>query len=140
MSIKMTIQGIDIVASSAEEAAALVREFSGLKGLRGQVMDFDQPTQFADPGPDGQRAIAFLEEIRSAAPDGPTTDDIMRVLETESTKGVGGRLTRVNKLLAEAGFDPSTVYQNPRTAGGRVWRPGSAIQQAIRKLREGYKK
>ena len=140
MSIRINFRGIELTVSSPSEAAAVARELAEQPVPKLQrVRVIEEPTLFAGPEPDEQRAVGLLELIKNAPNGGPGVDDLMKVLQVDSPKGIGGRMVRINNILLRAGMKPEDAYRNPKTADGRVWKPGTRIQEAIDRLREAHK-
>lgn len=143
MGFKFNVRGIDIVASSAAEAAALVRELTEqptprigrpLKnpGLFGEA--FQAPSAENDTV---AVAVSFLTAITKANGEGASAEELMKVLEVDHSKGIGGRSVRINNLLRKYKLEPEEVYTTERKPEGRFWKPGPKLDEALHILKRG---
>ena len=133
MTIKINIRGIDIVVSTPAEAAAIVREFTeqpAAKVGRPKLNLRSRHTQI-DGADEEDIVLGFLTTIANAGPRGVMADDLMKVLNVEKPKGLGGRSARINNQLSDLGFKPSDVYDTVRKAEGRIWKSRAKIGEAI---------
>src|SRR5437016_4191458 len=139
MGFKVNLQGVDITASSMDEAIALARKIAaeqlnqppktGRPRLNGAAVS-------SSPNPDVRRALMMLKLIRDDnSGEGPAMDTLIHAVEGDGPKGLGGRMARINKLIMEAGFSTTDVYTNQKVGDAREWLPGPKIQQAIDKLK-----
>ena len=140
MSFKFNFQGIDISTSSAAEAAALVRELTAQQPPKvGRPPK--NPGLFEDaPANEGDTpavALSFLTAITKANGDGASAEDLMKVLNVEHSKGIGGRSVRINNLLRKLKFEPEEVYTSERLPEGRFWKAGARVDEAIQILKRG---
>ena len=143
MSYKFTVHGIEVTASTAAEAAALLRELAPkpepapakVRILRPvQPTGAETPRMVASAG--GVDAVlSFLEAIYRA-PKGIGTADLMPILGVEHPKGVGSRTALFNGILRQLGFSKPfpEVYSVEKTPSGRVFYPGPELRRAIETL------
>jgi len=125
MTIRMNYQGIEIFASSPQEAAALIRDLTA-----GQRIVPKSST----PASEEERwaaTLAFLSCIHDAGSRGAEVNQIMHVMGVRHPKGVGSKTTIVDKCLMELGFTADSVYNNERGAEGRFWRSAPRLSEAI---------
>jgi hypothetical protein len=155
MSIKMVVDGIEITVSNTEEAATLLKElrqkqpekqapneFSAEVGQRKQPKGKAQQQKHRrSPAPRTgvpewapESALQFLLAIRDGGNSGTEVEALMHALRVTKPKAIGGRSAIINRLLNQMGFDPGLVYDNKRTANGRIWKPKRAISEAIAAL------
>jgi len=143
MSLKFIVQGIEVTATDAVEAAKLIRELAGQYAAASQAA----PTQATPPAPSTERprikirkrgpfimttaAVRFLTAIKEAGNNGMRGADLMEPLRTDHPKGIGSRVAKINEYLTKLGFEPEQVYRNPRTAEGRLWTPGPKLDAAL---------
>jgi hypothetical protein len=143
--------GIEITASSPADAAALVRELkSGKSSQNGQLLPAEGKSQGSssrtqqvimigsdddlDPiSPENTRmALEFLKAIRDgAAIGGIQAAVLVKVLGVSAPKAIGSKSATINKLIKRIGLGVEKVYTNPKTASGRIWRPGRKMNYAI---------
>lgn len=137
MAIKINIRGIDIVVSTAAEAAAVVREFTEqpTSKIGRPKLRFRSRNTEVNGSDEENIILGFLTTITNAGPRGVMADDLMKVLHVEHPKGVGGRSARINTQLKKLGFKPDDVYTTFRKAEGRVWKPRGKISEAIEALK-----
>lgn len=135
MAYRINIKGIDITASTAAEAAALVRELTEQYAPKvGRPRLIERPD--AGAGINGKEiALAFLTTIANAGPRGAEAEELMKVLRVSHPKGVGGRSVRIINILSKLGFAQIDVYDNTRTAEGRFWKPRAKLHEAIAALK-----
>lgn len=130
MSIKFTIHGIEITASTAVEAAALIRELAPAVPPRPLTTQRLEPVNGTVAG----GILGFLTMISEAGSDGVVSEDLMQVLHTRHAKGVGGKIAGINNELKAMGYTPKDVYRKSRTAAGRVWKTGPKMREALAAL------
>lgn len=138
MAIKLNVRGIEITVSTTAEAAALIRDLTEAQPSKiGRPKAEERAADlFSGPTADEKMAHSFLSTIAVSGSQGVPTEDIMKVLEVDAGRGIGGRCVKINNLLSRLGFnDPKEVYVNPKLAAGRVWRPGPRIHEAIERLK-----
>ena len=144
MSLKFTIKGVEVTATSAEEAAALIRALSADEQPRREkpkVNGFRSHAVARRVHPKGRfnaatAAVDVLAAINHGGKEGIMVDALMPLLHADHPKGVGARLAKINQFLSGLGFDVENVYMNPRTAEGRVWYAGKNIEQALEAARK----
>jgi len=134
MALKFIVHGIEVTATNAAEAAALIREL-------GNAPTPQRTAIRAAPGTHvmlrtkgfnvNYAAVDFLSLIRNAGDSGIAVSGLMPAVQARRPKGVGARAGMINKLLVELGFDPSQVYENPRTPEGRLWKAGPKMDAAL---------
>ena len=140
MSFKINVRGIEIIASSASEAAALVRELTEQptpkigRPLKAPGLFDVTPTEENNTA---AVATSFLTAITHANGEGASAEDLMKVLNVDHSKGIGGRSVRINNLLRRLKFDPEDVYKSERLPEGRFWKPGPKVDEAIQSLKRG---
>jgi hypothetical protein len=140
MSIRFSLEGIPVETSTAAEAVELIRAFKAAAA--------DGPVQPVHPdrghqqngyvAPAGAHSWAkdFLLEIRNSGSAGARTEQIAEALGVESTKGIGGKLAIINRVIEHTGFKPQDTYNNDRTPEGRFWKPRPKIDAAIAALEQ----
>ena len=136
MSIKINFNGIDIMVSTADEAAAVARKLAGtIDAPRGRPKSAK---------PDAQKngfdveisALEFLRAIKVSDSDGATSDPIGKALHVKHPKGIGSRSGMVNDLLTTLGYRPDSVYTTARIPDeGRFWKPGPKLDEAYEAVR-----
>lgn len=101
----------------------------------------EQAPRSAAKSPDSERAVALslLKLIADHHVSGGVTGgDIMPLLGTDKPKGIGSKVTAVNRAIVAAGFSElSDVYTNTERIdpkGPRQWRAGPRIRDAILEL------
>jgi hypothetical protein len=157
MPIKLSFRGIDFTVSSPMEAAALARELTEQPpAKRGRPpkkpertpattarapkqtnLTFIAPTVNNISSQDRERTVMFLSAVNQSGPNGIHAEHLMPILGAKHIKGVGSRMGKVNAVLVRIGVKPGDAYENPRTAKGRVFKAGRAIQTALTALRNG---
>lgn len=158
MTLKFTVHGIEVTANDAAEAAALIRELASpsinssasntspptrepIRRIKLEGRTTGSPRPIAKDGFDVALAtFRFLSKLQTDEMIGKEANEfLMDVLQSAHPKGIGVKLGRVNKYIRNIGFDPDHVYENPRTAEGRIWRGKSkldAAREAIRRAIE----
>lgn len=146
MSYTIKIDGFEVTAATPADAAALLRElrktetqapkaqekpslqaFHG-NGLSASLAEFDPNA--------ADTALKFLKAIRTGQTVGIHARVLMDALGVTVPKAIGSKSAAVNKTITRLGLKPKTVYSNPRTADGRVWKPGRKMGEAIQMLEE----
>ena len=157
MAIKFTYDGIQFEVSTAREAAQLARELRRQQPASGHTtrgLDLFDNAAGGRYGvgvvgdgllvlPSGgeervESTLQFLSEIRGAGKNpsgGLSASEVTRILKVKHPKGLGPRSTLINNVLRDLGFDPSQVYNNDRTAHGRLWIAQPKIDEAIALLK-----
>lgn len=123
---KITIDGFEVTANSAEDVLALVRAMGGAKAEAPKTTE-KTISRHADT------AISFLSEI--ANNEEVNSDSIQKVLNVEA-KGVGPKTKSVNNILEYLDFDVDDVYTTERDADGRTWTAGPKIREAIKAIKD----
>ena len=134
MAIKFVVHGVEVTASNAAEAAALIRELGNAPTPQRTVIRAAPGAQvmLRHKGFDVKyAAVDFLSLIRNAGDNGISVAGLMPAVQARRPKGVGARAGMINKLLVELGFDPAQVYENPRTSEGRIWKAGPKMDAAL---------
>src|SRR6266513_640509 len=136
MALKFVINGVSVEADNAAEAAELIRALG--KQSAAQSAPLDSPrapriqirrrqriqlrSKIKKNGFDVRSvAIAFMTKIQEAGRNGIAAEGLMEVMGARHPKGIGAKSAAVNEYLVKMGFDPESVYDNPRTAEGRFW-------------------
>lgn len=141
-----TINGIEVKATSAAEAAELIRELS--RESKPAAAPIIPPRASLRPRPllsprlrNGARvhdvALAFLNKIRDAGSDGIHAEGLMSIVGARHPKGIGSKSAPLNKAIERLGFKVEDVYDNPRSPNGRIWRSGPKMDAAIEALKGG---
>lgn len=137
MTLKFIVHGIEVTASNAAEAAALIRELGNppapqpapvratIEGQRPRILIRKRGFNL------NYAAVDFLSLISNAGDRGIAAEGLMPALHVNHAKGIGARSGMINKLLSELGFQPDQVYENPRTPEGRIWKAGSKMDAAL---------
>lgn len=149
--LKFTVHGIEVTATDAAEAAKLIRELgkqeirpeqswpSGtrahpiipprrkLLNLKNRKNGFDARSV----------AVEFLTKIRDAGRNGTNAEGLMELLGARHPKGIGSKSASINELIVKNGFTLHDVYDNPRTAEGRIWKAGPKMEAALQTLMRG---
>jgi hypothetical protein len=128
MTIRMNYQGIEIFASSPEEAAALIRDLTTGQRIVPKSAPAREDERWAT-------TLAFLSCIRDTGSGGAEVNQIMHAMGVRHPKGVGSKSSIVDKCLMERGFSADSVYNNERSAEGRFWRPAPRLSEAIEAVR-----
>ena len=128
MTIRMSYQGIEIFASSPEEAAALIRDLTSGQRVVPKTAPAREEDRWA-------ATVAFLSCIHDAGSRGAEVGQVMHALGVRHPKGVGSKTTIVDKCLMELGFTADSVYNNERGTEGRFWRPAPRLSEAIESVR-----
>jgi hypothetical protein len=151
MSYKIAFHGVEIVADTAAEAAALVRELAADRSMVGELPitptygsrnEYGQLLSERDEDGFNEDTVtlSFLRAIQRAPHTGVPSDHMMGILGVTHAKGIGSRMARINsvleKRLVELRDPIAEVYQTTRTPNGRVWRAGPALMPAIELLTE----
>jgi hypothetical protein len=84
-------------------------------------------------------AHRFLRAIRDHRETGIQAEGLMPVFGVTKPKALGSRSGPVNKLIRDLGFSVGRVYKNPRTATGRLWKPGPKIKEVIELIEQRLK-
>lgn len=145
---KVVFQGAEIEVQTLAEAAELVRMLTDAatpqaeparQSIRKPVAR--QPkakssanSSFPDWAP--QAALSFLTTIRDAGQSGAHTDAMMKSLGITAPKALGGRSAIINRVIEDIGYAQTQVYDNKRTAAGRIWKPRKHLQDAIKALQD----
>lgn len=79
-------------------------------------------------------AVALMRALNTAGNAGLDADAMVRALGIRGTKGIGGALISVRRVLQTAGFQPESAYRMLGERGHRRWKAGSQIQDVIAKL------
>lgn len=146
-----TINGIEVKATSAAEAAELIKALGkpiGAATETARAMPITPKSSRADRFKLRLRsrrnganvrtvAVEFLSKIRDAGSEGIAADGLMDILGARHPKGIGSRSAPVNKLIESLGYDIEDVYDNPRSPEGRIWKPGPKMDAAIEALKKG---
>jgi hypothetical protein len=137
MAIKINFPGFEIAVSTAAEAAAVVRELSGLTSppQRGRPKSTEPKPQ--KKGFDVDMAtLDFLNAIRAAGDDGATSEAIQKALKANEPKGIGSKAGRVNKVIKKLGYGVDSVYTSVREPGeGRFWSAAPKMDEAYEAIR-----
>lgn len=142
MSITVQIDAnIQVICSTPAEAVAVVRELRGNAVFAAPVVS--QPLPLSEQRTNGSSQThefdsdvlnathRFLKTIREN-PGGVQKDAIMTVLGVSHPKAIGSKSVPINKLIGNLGFRQlSSVYKNPKTPTGRIWRPGKQLNAAL---------
>ena len=84
-----------------------------------------------------QMALSFLKAIREGGSKGGIESDaVMAAMGVTAKKAIGSKSGKVNGLLESLGMRQKSVYNNPKTAAGRFWKPGKKIDEAIQRLEQ----
>lgn len=138
MSFKLIISGVPVIAENAAEAAQLLRELG--RDFKGETSKSSAATHDEGLKSNIQAlkiAHAFLTTIRDAGDRGANAEKIMKALNTDTPKGVGGRMIPVNRALTGLGFNPASVYDNNnRVDGVRMWTKKKRFQEAMEVITE----
>lgn len=159
--LKIKFQGIEIIADTVAEAAALTRELAGQRQGGGVSVQPSPPPEarlIAASGRLGSSATPasamptmsappsrpqyadvtalratyrFLGALAAGPVGGTSLREVMRALGVEHPKGVGSKMAAVNKTLEGAVTKASDAYVTQRTADGRIWRPGRKFAEAF---------
>jgi hypothetical protein len=143
MAIKISVDGVEVEVGSVAEAAALIHALrsankadissSGAK----YVPPPAQSAEYVTPLKAIQWALDFVTFLRKAGPEGATTEQVMVPLGVTDSKGVGGRMAIVNRLLESVTNVPvGQIYSNEKGEDGRVWMAGRSIDLASNELRQ----
>ena len=124
----MNYQGIEIFASSPQEAAALIRDLTTDQRIVPKSTPAKEEERWA-------ATLAFLSCIHDAGSRGAEVGQVMHAMGVRHPKGVGSKTTIVDKCLMELGFTADSVYNNERGAEGRFWRPAPRLAEAIEATR-----
>lgn len=154
--ITINYQGIEITVSSPQEAAAVAKELALSQNAtpnkpvsRGDVITatcqsyapkisspIQKPFTLSQPASETQQIADFLQAIVDAGEAGTTAEALMPILGTQSPKGLGGRMVRVNNIIEACGYDADAVYNNEsRGIQGRIWRAGPMAEHVVGILR-----
>jgi hypothetical protein len=136
MSFKIIFRGIEIVAGTAAEAAALTRDLAGATEVPKPLGR--PPKQLYQPitEPEFDPGIALLVAIRTAGDAGLDTDQAVMATKARSGKAMGGIAMGLNNRTVKLGLDPKEVFDNARAPDGseRRWKAGPKITEAITAL------
>jgi Trp operon repressor len=142
MSIKISLHGIEVEASTAAEALEIIRGMTNLKDWPPSVVppkaksahQVNTATLFLLDPDELRMANRFLEALKKAGPDGVSTDTVAMAVGVDHPKAVGGRMARINNLLEAFQLDQRNIYSNLKTANGRIWKPRRGIDSAISQI------
>ena len=140
MAITLKFDGIEYFVSTPAEAAELTRELKKGAAIVAPAAH-EKPSKQANSRQNGSeieidpdvaaRALKFLKAIRDGSDEGVQSDVMMTVFGVRHAKAIGSRSGAVNRLIKDMGFRLNSVYKNPRTPNGRVWRSGRSMAHAI---------
>jgi hypothetical protein len=154
MALKFTIKGIEVTATSAEEAARLINALSEDTPVRREKPKYQMNGKRAHAVEDRPRfprlkkrifsplraTVDVLQTIKDGGDNGVIADNLMPVLDARHPKGIGARLAKVNEVIRKFGYDTETVYLNPRTSIGRIWFRGPDLDAALEAARKAAAK
>ncbi len=132
--IRINVNGHDVFVSNPAEAAALLRELATVEAPKVGRPKLNLPSKNGVEGMNS--ALTFLTAVTAAGAAGADSEHVMKALDTDEPKGVGGRLVKVNNLLLRLGFSPDEVYKKVRTPDGKRWRHGPKIVQAMGSIKQ----
>lgn len=151
MAYTVKVDGIEVTASTPAEAAALVAELrkvqiategrsksseKSLQDFQGFGNGLSMTLTELNPATAGT-ALKFLKAIRAGSQSGGVqAEALMSVLAITAPKAIGSKSAAVNKVITNLGLKPKTVYINPRTAAGRIWKGGRNLDHAIQLLEQ----
>lgn len=145
MAYTLKINGFDVEASTAAEAAALLRELQhgpkpappsapAIVEKTPQIPAGNGAMSDLDPA-SSESALKFLRTIRDSGT-GIEADRLMSALGVTKPKGIGSKSASVNRVLKAVGLKPRFVYSNPRGPTGRIWKPAKRMGEAIQLLEQ----
>ena len=136
MTIKFSFRGVDIVANSVTEAAALIRELTG--GVetppaprRGRPPNVKAGIQLSKGEKD---SIVFLTAIANN-PQGVSQGEMVKLLNAKSPRAVGGVIYGIQNALRKHGFEPNEVFGGDETLMGKIWIRHTKITEALAALK-----
>jgi hypothetical protein len=132
--IRINVNGHDVFVSNPAEAAALLRELANVEAPKVGRPKLNLPPKNGAEGMNS--ALTFLTTVTAAGTSGADSEHVMKALDTDEPKGVGGRLVKVNNLLLRLGFSPDEVYKKVRTPDGKRWKQGPKIVQAMGAIKQ----
>lgn len=147
MSIKISVQGVEITVSTATEAAEFVRALTATQppkqtepqtprepapGTSSRPRIHIRPRPVVQNGFDVHSVtINFLEAL-AAHHEGLGANQIMPIMRAEHAKGIGARAAKINKLIESTGHKRHDVYSNERNDEGvRLWKPEPRLRAAL---------
>lgn len=147
MAIKFVVKGIPVEADSAAEAWELIRLGNGTKPQEPSYSEPLEPPAIRHRSRLSLKSkkkngfdirsvtVAFLSKIVESGREGAVADNLMEIVGARHPKGIGSKSVAINEFLENLGFDPENVYDNPRTAAGRIWKPGPKLLDALEAAR-----
>ena len=133
MPFKITVGGVEIIASTTTEAIALAREAGAIKRKPGRPpkSEADKAQEKKSDGT-ANAVLKFLISIQGAGAAGAGAGIVAKALGIKKQRGIGAKCRPINKFLSDLGYDHKTVYSNERVIGeGRFWKSGPQMQSAL---------
>lgn len=136
--------GITVGSSATESMKS--KAMPSVRMAESPVYNYGIPDYVTDAGrdvmtPNDGVTVTFelLTAIRKAGTRGLTADEVAKILKVKHPKGVGPRSLMVNNTLAQLGFVHDQVYNNDRTAQGRIWTAREKLNDALETLEAATK-
>jgi hypothetical protein len=144
MAYEIHINGVAVTCTTPAEAIALARQVANGAGSNGVAKR--RPGRRPDPKKAAEKhgkrehlrknSIAFLETIEAAGNDGASAVDLASALKMKDRRGLGAASISASKLIERLEFDPRKVFTSEKTDEGKVWKAGSELAAALKKLKK----
>jgi hypothetical protein len=144
MGYEILFDGVPISCSTPAEAVALAQQVAKGAGSNGAAKR--RPGRKPDPKKAAEKqgnrerlrknAITFLEVVDGAGDGGATAAKLASALRMKDKRGLGAASISATKLVESLEFDPRKVFTSEKTEEGKVWKAGSELQAALKKLKK----
>ena len=143
MSIQITMAGVQARCDTPGEAASLIRLLSNghsvelseapHRGRGRPPANGHTPAHVQKSEGDCTKTLLFLKLLQDN-PSGASSADIAKALDIRDTRGVGGVMVRVKRVIAAHGFQSDDIFKMRGIRGNRRWKPCGHLPQAIAKI------
>lgn len=123
--VNQTVTKITVTVSTVSEAVEFAEKYSG----GGNVTVQQRKGRPASPAFDGLFAALLVQLAKSSH--GLDVEEVMDLLDIESSKAIGRKTYAIRRRLEALGLNFDEVVERVRSGNGAIWLAGPRIKEAI---------